>query len=141
RAEAGRARLCFVDDALVGDGALWLLSALGADGVRGFAVYDPAREGADDYLSFLEDFLERLGDEADTPVYAVLEPLPAEDARAVARLASASGDRLRVFFLPDVLMRLERLAGRWREAVATMREYAAARDETGRGYRAAKSAE
>ncbi|MEV5413256.1 helix-turn-helix domain-containing protein [Thermopolyspora sp. NPDC052614] len=142
RARAEGARLYFVEDALVGDGALWLLSAVpAAGGLRRFAVYDPAREGADDYLRFLEDFLQRLGEEADTPVYAVLEPLPAKDARAVARFASASGDRLRLFFLPDVLMRLERLSERWREALATMREYAAARDETARGYRAAKSAE
>ena len=141
RAEAEGALLFFVEDVLVGDGELWLLTAAPVTGACRFAVYDPAREGGDDHLRFLRDFLDRLGRETGTPVYVVLEPLPAEEARAVARLASASGDRLRVFFLPDVLVRLERLAGRWREALAATRERAAARDEAGRGYRAARSAE
>ncbi len=141
RAAAEGARLYLVEDTLVGDGTLWLFTASPMYGPLRFALYDPAREGGDDHHRFLADFLERLARRPGPPAHVVLEPLPAEDARAVTALADASQGRLRVHFLPDALLRLERLTALWRASHEATDRRARERDEAARAHRDAKAAE
>jgi transposase len=146
----------FVFDTLVAGGAAWLLTAAAPGGARRFALYDvaamaPAPSGPKTRAPSAQeptahgramcDFLERLTRAGAAPVYAILEPLPGPDARAVDRLARASNGLLRVFYLPDVLSRLDRCAGRWRLAHADTREHAAVRDQAIREFQDAKAAE
>ncbi len=146
----------FVFDTLVADGAKWLMTAAAPGGARRFALYDvaasaPAEPGTRTRAPSAQeptahgramcDFLERLTRAEAAPVYAIMEPLPGPDARAVDRLARASNGLLRVFYLPDVLSRLDRCAAGWRLAHAGTRERAAVRDQAIREFQDAKAAE
>src|SRR5262249_14174670 len=137
KATTENAEICFVQDALVDDGASWLICAETDGGERRFARYDRARLDGDraafSLYGFaragpLGAFLDRLRIGAPGPVYVILEPLPPEDAAAVDRLATASHGMLHVFYLPDQLTRLEGVTAAWRQALAAMKEHARVRD-------------
>jgi transposase len=72
-----------------------LISAVTAKGKLRFAAYDGNLNGP----VFL-DFCRRLLHDAPGPVFLILDGHPVHRSKAVRQFAAATGDRLRLFFLP-----------------------------------------
>jgi transposase len=72
-----------------------LISAVTAKGKLRFAAYDGNLNGT----VFL-DFCRRLLHDAPGPVFLILDGHPVHRSKAVRQFAAATGDRLRLFFLP-----------------------------------------